>query len=26
VMAVTEKRGKGNLDALLHAADTWTIT
>lgn len=26
VMAVTEKRGQGDLDKLLHAADTWTIS
>ena len=26
VTEVTERRGKGDLDALLHAADTWTIS
>lgn len=26
ITTVTEKRGPGNLDALLHAADTWTIS
>ncbi len=26
ITTVTEKRGPGDLDALLHAADTWTIS